>query len=147
MYDEPEPLKRGQNLIDSMTSAQRQKFDAVVNQLKVEWAVSHGDLSPIIVEALCKRAALDMDVSAMTVGAKPTHNLRQVAKNIGDKEPFLQASIDARDAELKRALEHEVYDETASGTRMAMGHSGTWEAHVAEQVAKKMDQRASARFT
>lgn len=146
MYEESDPLVRGQQLIESMSNAQREKFDAVVNELKVEWAVAHGNLSPIIVDALCKRAALDLDVSAITVDANPDNNIRQVAKNIGDREPFLQASIDARDAELKKTLEREIYDETPSNTKMAMGHAGTWEKYVQQEVARKLDQRASARF-
>jgi len=146
MYDENDPLVRGQKLIDSMNGAQREKFEAVINQLKIEWAVLHGDISPLIVSALCKRAALDMDVSAITVDTQPANHIRQIAKNIGDREPFLQSSIDTRDADLRERLVADVENEVPDHRKMTLDRAGTYKQYVEQEVARKLDQRASARF-
>ena len=147
MTEQADPLARGQKIIDTMSRTQREKFDAVIVDLKVEWAIAYGDLQPIIVDALCKRAALNTDVSAITVGTMPMHDVRQIAENIGSSEPFLQASIDARDAALKKRLEQEVYEETPSHQRMRLGHEGNWATHLNQRVAEKMDARSAARFS
>ena len=146
MTEQAAPLSRGQALIDSMTFNQREKFDAAFNDLKVEWAIAHGKVDDMIMDALRKRAALNTDISAICVGIQPLNSMKDIAKSIGQSEPFLQASLDARDARLKKSLEDAALAEIPAHTKMTMQRNGSLEGHIARRVAEQMDARVASRL-
>ena len=146
MTEQDDPLTRGQALIDSMTFSQREKFDAVFNDVKVELAVAHGKIDDMIMDALRKRAALNTDISAICVGSQPLNSIQDIAKSIGQSEPFLQAYLDSRDARLKKSLEDAALAELPAHAKMTMQRNGSLEGHVARRVAEQMDTRVAARL-
>ena len=146
MTEQADPLSRGQALIDSMTFNQREKFDAAFNDLKVEWAIAHGKIDDMIMDALRKRAALNTDISAICVGSQPLHSIAEIAEAIGHSEPFLQASLDARDARLKKSFEDAALSELPAHIKMTMQRNGSLEGHIARRVAEQMDARVASRL-
>lgn len=141
-----DPLARGQAVIESMTRTQRQIFDGIVNELKVRWAVSYGEINEIIVDALVKRAALNTDVSAITVGSLPLGTLDNVAEQIAQSEPFLQKYVESRDAALRQSLEDHVRSEIPAAMQMSMARAGTLQPELDRRVDEMLDARTAARF-
>lgn len=140
------PIADGNAKIAAMNPSQRAKFDGVCAELKVRWAVAHGDLPDIVVDALVARAAVDADIGARVAGAEPFDTIEQTAARLARDEEFVQRAVESRDAALRAELEQEARDAIPAQMRMSMERAGTLKPHLDKTVAEMLDARASRRF-
>ncbi|MEM0987334.1 MAG: hypothetical protein AAGK00_00535 [Pseudomonadota bacterium] len=142
-------FEQGQKMLATLiTQKQRERTDAAITRLRIEWAKMYGDrLPPLLTEHLAVEAAVHPEIIAAGHGIGPQTDdvFRIVAKEVADGQPFVQRALDAADAQLKADIRAERMAEIPPTVKMQMARDGVLDARLDAQVQAELDARHAVR--
>ncbi len=144
---------RRQSRIDEQLAVtlphQMKRYEAI--QQKTENALYrvHGNrLSPQVIDRMVAGLILEPSVlcsiGSSEINEMPSDNMGwdRMARDLVEREPLAQLSIQHSDAELKEKLRQEITAAINPSQRLAMARSGELDNYVDQRVTAKLDERA-----
>lgn len=147
---EQDRLSRIEAQLNLMPVHQRARLDAEKNRLEVALARVNGDyLTQDITDRILDSFTLEPE-TLCTVGGgirelpqpDDREGWNRLAKRLTDQEELARLCIEAKDADLRLALENEALDAIPASKRMSMARDGVLDQHIAEIVNEKLRARA-----
>lgn len=142
-------FERGQEMLNSLISKlQRERTEAAITQLRVQWAKTYGDRLPTsLADILAIEAATHDEIIQAGYGYGPATEqaFRSVAQEVADAQPLVKRALDLADAKLKAEIRDQKLSEIPATKRMQMAREGTLEGWLEDAVAAELDDRHARR--
>lgn len=142
------PYQRGLEMLQTLTSTQRERTEAAINRVCIELAKLYGDRLPsLLTEHLKVLAVLHPRIidAGHAMGPQSDEAFREVAKDIANSEPLVQRALDSADAQLKADIRAEKLAEMPPTVKMQMARDGALNSHLDAQVQAELDARHALR--
>lgn len=139
---------RADEITNTLTSNERQLFDASVGTLMLHWAAIFGDrLSPLVVENMAAEAVLNMDVLDAVHGQPPQTDAswRAVAQSIAGQDEWVSRNLAFSDESAKAEIRAQVLADISAPRRMTMSRSGELDGYVENAVREVIETRSAQR--
>lgn len=147
MFDKT-PYERGVEMLETLTSTQRERTEAAITRLRIEWAKLHGDrLPPLLSDHLAVVAALHPQIidAGHGIGPQSDEVFREIAKEIVEAEPMVQRALDFADEKMKAEIRAEKYGELPPTKRMEMARAKGLDAFLDNAVREELEVRHAMR--
>ena len=147
----PEKTKfeHGQEMLNTLiTKKQRERTEAAITRLRIEWAKMYGDRLPsLLTEHLAVEAAVHPEIIAAGHGLGPQSDevYRIVAKEVADGQPLVQRALDSADAQLKADIRAEKLADIPPTVKIQMARDGVLNARLDAQVQAELEARHAIR--